>query len=507
MASDPFAKALAYLQVDRPFEALTLLNEVIAAQPERAVAYGHRARIRRRLGDNEGAIADYTRQLKLSPTAEVYLARALSWLSLENAKGAIADAREAIALSPEFAGAHRLLGKALGLLGDGPAAIAAYKQAARCYIQEKDKANAQTCLEAIVPLQALPPLAPRSPDPQPNSPSDPASALEQCLSRAEQKYGAGSYAAALEELNWLLSVAPTHAQALCLRGLIQAQLGRREQAVADLALARQAHPEESLVRFYKGQMRLIFKDGYGAAEEFTALIEAATAAPQARYFIYRGHSWQLIGELDKAFRDYANAAALSPDDPQLYELQGDIQKKLGAVEEAIANYQRAATLWLDQGNWQKHQQVVEQVRSLRDPSGGKSQSLSGEKSQRQAWVVPIHIFERGLPVVEVLLDGLVRFEMVIDRNATHSVVTRAMANRLNLKPVSYRYVYLADGTPIELPIGCLRSVVVGTLVVSDVYVAIAPDDATPVLGKDCFSAYSIRISGNEITFLRGQGNL
>jgi hypothetical protein len=68
--------------------------------------------------------------------------------------------------------------------------------------------------------------------------------------------------------------------------------------------------------------------------------------------------------------------------------------------------------------------------------------------------------------------------------------------------VSYRYVYLADGTPMELSIGRLRSVVIGTTVITDVYVAIAPDNATAVLGKDCFSAYSVRISGNEMTFVR-----
>ncbi len=107
-----------------------------------------------------------------------------------------------------------------------------------------------------------------------------------------------------------------------------------------------------------------------------------------------------------------------------------------------------------------------------------------------------------MPVVEVLLDGIATFDMVIDRNAAHSIVTQQMANQLKLEIVSYRYVYLADGTPMELPIGRLRSVVVGPVIVTDVYVAIAPDTATVLLGKDCFSAYSVRISGNEITFIR-----
>ncbi|MEL7226518.1 MAG: retroviral-like aspartic protease family protein [Cyanobacteria bacterium J06576_12] len=92
--------------------------------------------------------------------------------------------------------------------------------------------------------------------------------------------------------------------------------------------------------------------------------------------------------------------------------------------------------------------------------------------------------------------------MVIDRNAPNSIITQQMASQLNLSLVSYQYVYLADGTPMELSIAQLRSVGVGEIVVTDVYVAIAPDNTTVVLGKDCFSAYSVRISGNEMTFSR-----
>ncbi|MEL6354905.1 MAG: retroviral-like aspartic protease family protein, partial [Cyanobacteria bacterium J06627_28] len=105
-------------------------------------------------------------------------------------------------------------------------------------------------------------------------------------------------------------------------------------------------------------------------------------------------------------------------------------------------------------------------------------------------------------VTSVTLDGIAKFDMVIDRNAPNSIITQRMANQLNLTTVSYQYVYLADGTPMELSIARLRSVVIGETIITDVYVAIAPDNATVVLGKDCFSAYSIRISGNEITFTR-----
>lgn len=507
--SDIFQRALALIKVDQLFEALPLLNQVIEAQPERTEAYRQRAKIRRRLGNKEGAIADYTQILKLAPTAETYLSRALVWLSLERVQGAIADSREAVKLKPELAGGHRLLGKALGLLGDGVAAIAAYKQAARCYLADKDKENAQACLDAIGPLQQLPPYdyAPPLGSEQRSGGAEEqkrATTPEAFMGRVQANYEAGEYAQAMKDLNWFLDFQPTHGQALCLRGLIQAQLGRREQAVADLALARQQHPDDVEVRFCRGQMRLILKDGYGAVEEFSALIEAAGQAgkPEARFFAQRGHSYRFIEEPEKAFKDYANATAIDTENAELYGLRAKMQQAVGGIEGAIADYQQAATLWLNQGNWQQHQTVVEAMRTARSALALSLRKQPKASTSNKSAVVSIKSYERHMPVVEVLLDGIATFDMVIDRNAAHSIVTQQMANQLKLEIVSYRYVYLADGTPMELSIGRLRSVVIGPVIVTDVYVAIAPDNATSLLGKDCFSAYSVRISGNEIMFVR-----
>ncbi len=519
---ETFERALKLIKVERVFEAIPLLNQVIEAAPAWAEAYVVRARVRKRLGDLERAIADYSKALKLAPTAQTYLARSLVWLEMGQLKGAIADSRQVIALQPDLAGGHRVLGKALGMTGDGLGAIAAYKKAARCYLNAADKENAQKCMAAIEPLKALSPIGVLnvSSSTEQNATQTSAQVLAQkpdrpagqitpddYIKRVRTRYEAGNYAAAKQDLDWLLSVQPNNARALCLRGLAQARLGHRAPAVADLALAAQQHPAESAagkeVRFCRGQMRLILNDGYGAIEEFSALIEAGTAQTpdtqpdaqlNAQWFVERGHSYRLLEDPDRAFKDYSNAIALDGDNALLYELRAEMQSAIGTVEGATKDYQKAATLWLNQGNWQKHQQVVEATRQLREQTTRKVTAADVS--------IPIKSFQNHLPVVEVLLDGIAKFDVIIDRNAPNSIITQQMANQLNLNLVSYRYVYLADGTPMELSIARLRSVVVGETVVTDVYVAIAPDSATVVLGKDCFSAYSIRISGNEITFSR-----
>ena len=225
------------------------------------------------------------------------------------------------------------------------------------------------------------------------------------------------------------------------------------------------------------------RDGFGARE-------AASPERSGGAVLSRADA----AETESAFKDYSNAIAIDTENARLYELRAEMQQVMGVREGAIADYQQAATLWLNQGNWRKHQQLVEAVRSVR------KQNKTTEN--RNSATVQIKTYENHMPVVEVLFDGIARFDMVIDRNAPNSIVTQQMANQLNLEVVSYRYVYLADGTPMELSIGRLRSVVIGGVIITDVYVAIAPNSATAVLGKDCFSAYSVRISGNEILFLR-----
>ncbi len=496
LASSQFQEALTLIELGRPFEALPLLAEVISLRSDFVEAYVQRARLRRRLNDLEGAIADYAKAIKLAPTVELYLARALVWLGLGKAEGAVGDARKAIALDPGLAGGHRLLGKALGSLGDGVGAIAAYKQAARCYIEAKDKENAALCLGRIKGLRSLPLLSvgqQRAISSDQDTTAQVSATPAAFLKLLWQKYGQKQYRAVLKDADWLLACEAENVEAMCLRGLAYAHIGKAQQAVEDFARATRLAPEDTTVRLHRASMRLALSDGAGAVEDLSVLIEMV--GPESRFFAQRAAAYRSIEDLESAFKDYANALAVEPENAELYQHRAEVQQAMGEKTGAIEDYQKAATLWLNNGKWAEHQQVVEAVRQLRSQQATASARKSGSS-------VPIKSFDRHLPVVEVLMDGIATFDIVIDRNASHSIITQKMAQQLNLELVSYRYIYLADGTPMELPLARLRSVAIGGTVITDVYVAVASNQETPLLGKDCFGGYSIRISGNEITFSR-----
>ena len=495
LESSQFQEAVLLIEAEQPFKAMPLLADVIEAHPDFVQAYVVRARLRRRLNDLEGAIADYSKAIKLAPTVELYLARALVWLGLGKAEGVVGDARRAIAIEPDLAGAHRLLGKGLSLLKDGVEATNAYKRAARCYLDAKDKENAALCLERIEELKALPPLPEAK---QQAIASYGTTSITEITATPEayvtllwQKYAQRQYSGVLKDADWLLECEPKNVEAMCLRGLAYAHLGRAQQAVEDFAIATKLAPDDATVQFHRANMRLALSDGAGAVEDLSELIK--TVGAESRFFAQRAAAYQAIGESEKAFKDYANALAIETESAELYQRRANVQQEMGEKAGAIEDYQKAATLWLNEGKWAEHQQVVGLVRELR------SQTTT---SQKRGTSVRIKTYKNHLPVVEVLCDGITTFDMAIDRNATHSIITKQMAQRLNLELVSYRYVYLADGAPMELPIARLRSVAIGSTVITDVYVAVASDKETALLGKDCFGSLSVRISGNEITFIR-----
>ena len=76
------------------------------------------------LGDNEGAVEDFTQAIELDPSsAKAYEDRGFAKLILGDNEGAIKDAAQAIKLSPNFALAYFTRGYAKLRLGDNEGAI------------------------------------------------------------------------------------------------------------------------------------------------------------------------------------------------------------------------------------------------------------------------------------------------------------------------------------------------------------------------------------------------
>lgn len=122
---------------------------------------------------------------------------------------------------------------------------------------------------------------------------------------AEQFAQAGEYAAALDEVNAALIVAPNDASLLAFKGILQAQLGLEAEAVTTFAAA------DSRERFFliRAQVYLTL----GMSETMLADAEAAIAInPQsARGYLYLGQANANLGNLLEARTQYEEAARLA----------------------------------------------------------------------------------------------------------------------------------------------------------------------------------------------------
>lgn len=106
----------------------------------------------------------------------------------------------------------------------------------------------------------------------------------------------------------------------------------------------------------------------------------------------------------------------------------------------------------------------------------------------------------GTPVIDVKFNDNQTYEMLVDTGATGTLVTRSMAQSLNLPIVGSGRFTMADGRTIIMPVGRLNSLSVEGATIRNVNVAIAGDYAEGLLGSDFLGNYDVKIKRDVIEF-------
>jgi len=197
----PLQRGVALSQRGQDAAAVTAFDEAIRLSPESAAAYARRGLVRARLGDVDGAIADYTKARELgAPADEVLFNRCQALISKHDYRGAIADCTAVLAENPSHAGASFARGNARWLAGNADQARADWVRAIELEPDPRQKARMLTAIDS------LPPLAAAAPEP----------------------------------------LRPLDSRALAARGLDRELKGDRLGAIADLraALAGETDPEQ-----------------------------------------------------------------------------------------------------------------------------------------------------------------------------------------------------------------------------------------------------------------------
>lgn len=115
--------------------------------------------------------------------------------------------------------------------------------------------------------------------------------------------------------------------------------------------------------------------------------------------------------------------------------------------------------------------------------------------------VPIRRRSGMTPVIGVTFNGSKTYDMILDTGASGTLVTRAMARELNLKPNGEMIASIADGSTVRFPTGRVDSIAVDAAQVRGVDVAIADNMPIGLLGHDFFGEYDIRIGKDVVEFI------
>ncbi|NEQ55594.1 MAG: hypothetical protein F6K11_36700 [Leptolyngbya sp. SIO3F4] len=113
----------------------------------------------------------------------------------------------------------------------------------------------------------------------------------------------------------------------------------------------------------------------------------------------------------------------------------------------------------------------------------------------------VSIIERrgGTPVIEVMFNGK-PYPMILDTGASHTHITRAMANELGIQVLGQVPVATASNNRVLVDVGNVQSIRVGNINRNNIPVSIG--DAVPVglLGNDVYKDFDVVLQANSVEF-------
>lgn len=133
--------------------------------------------------------------------------------------------------------------------------------------------------------------------------------------------------------------------------------------------------------------------------------------------------------------------------------------------------------------------ATRRLKETADRTNAPTEAGSNEHTYRAV----IKSYTRGIPVIEVLFNGKVRFEMMVDTGASSTMITEKMSQDLKVEPVKLVTAQTPSGET-QFPVGYVQSIAVGNTSVQEVPVAIGP---VALLGHDFFGDCNINIKRDQ----------
>ena len=156
-----------------------------------------------------------------------------------------------------------------------------------------------------------------------------------------------NHEAALQDFGKAIEVYPDYVVAIANRGVTYENLGKREEAIADLEKAVSINPNSpnpDLV-FKVANLRYLLNDFTGAVADYNRLLAMDKLYP--RIYSKRAGSEAMMGQAQEALRDAEQALRVDPKDEEAYNNRGLANRVLGKLEEAAVDFTLAINIKKD----------------------------------------------------------------------------------------------------------------------------------------------------------------
>ena len=133
--------------------------------------------------------------------------------------------------------------------------------------------------------------------------------------------------------------------------------------------------------------------------------------------------------------------------------------------------------------------------------GGSDGGVASPTAKAGKFAVEIKRRNSNIPVVDVVFNNNITFEMLFDTGASSISISPQMAIALGIEEESKVPVSTAGGT-IMAGKGRLQSVKVGNIIAKDLEVLISPHLSLGLLGQNFYADYDVTIKQDTIEFSR-----
>ncbi len=299
--------------------------EILAKlKPEQASIYEvffNRACEKSEKKDRQGAIEDYSKTIRLNSYA--YNNRGNDRSALGDYQGAIEDYNEAIRLNPDDSSAYNNRGLVRAFSGDCQGAIEDYNEAIQL------------------------------------NPND-SSAY---INRANVRSMLGDEQGAIEDYTKAIQMEPEFDRAYLYRAVSRSALGDKQGAIEDCTEAIRINPEYAQAYYCRGIDRSVIGDSQGAIEDYSETMRWNFTLASICYN-NRGIEYCTLGHYQRAVENFNQAIQLNPNHAPFYYNRGLAQSKLSNTQAAIKDYQKAASLYLQSGETQGSQDMLNKIKEL-----------------------------------------------------------------------------------------------------------------------------------------------